>query len=218
MPWTLTSLIAFLVISYVQAVVAQAEAPVEYAISPDRTELFISIPEKKESYYFNNNAKRLSYTYKIPGKWKPSQESALLVSEDGRAFVGVMLYSTKELEGYEGNDLLTRTSNLITKNYQQKIGKSPASKKLVSFSSPRSGTMKWSASWHSVGKDGRPVELRTDKVLWEISPGWVAQITVNGTSDDDGLARGILETLNATSKPEGYWPFIRRHFPKVPGS
>lgn len=184
----------------------------QYWMSPDRTEVLLSFPEKGEAYYFNNNRSRLCYTYKILGKWQPTAESALLRSADGRAVVGVLLFSAQELDEYVGNDLVTRASNRITKIYEKSVGKPLANVKLEAI--PRVGAMKWSATL-TVERGRQRKEMQTSKIFAEIVAGWVAQITVSGTSDDDGLALHILEILGTTSEPECYWPLIRKYFPNI---
>lgn len=183
----------------------------QYRINPERTELLVAVPQKEVAYYFNNNADRLCYTYKIPGKWRSSGQSGLLRSEDGQAYAGIFLYSAKELEEFEGPDLVTRAARLLTRSYEKRLGLSIDRESLVPFKSQQSGTIKWSISWPRE----RGGQYRASKIFVEIAPRWVAQITVTGAADEDALARHILETLNSTSDPECYWPFIRKNFPNL---
>jgi len=163
----------------------------------------------------NNNTSRQCYTYKIPGKWRATSESALLQSEDGRAFVGVLLISAIELKDYEGRDFVTRASHRTAENYEKSVGRPLVNVKLEPFQSLRAGTMKWSASiWNERAEQSQ--ELLVSKIFAEVAPGWVAQLTVNGTSDDDGLSRRILATLGTTSHPYCYWPFIHQYIPGIP--
>jgi len=55
--------------------------------------------------------------------------------------------------------------------------------------------------------------MRLKKVLIELLPGRVAQITIvdpQGNFHDD-LAREILRTISATTQPDCYWPFLQEH-------
>jgi hypothetical protein len=185
----------------------------EYWTSPDRSEVLLFFPAQGESYYFNNNENRLCYTYKISGKWLPNSEPALLRSTDGSAVVGVVLFSAEELKNYEGNDLVTRASNRITEIYAESAGKFLDNVKLEPIS--KAGAMKWSATL-MLKRAGHGTELRISKIFAEIVPGWVAQITANGTFDDDRMALHILEVLGTTSEPECYWPLISKYVPATP--
>jgi hypothetical protein len=213
--------------------------------SPDGTEFFSTYRDKGLGLYLNNNVDRTCYSYIIPGRWLPTNESALLQGEDGEAYAGVILYSEQELKDFEGPDLVTRAARLITKVYEKRIGRPLASVKLepfdpsgktkwgdtdwsslldalrkevTSFESSRPGAMKWTAAAH-VERAGQQFELQDSKIFVEITPGWVAQISAGTTASwppfDDELARSILETLSATSDPECYKPFIRKYFPNI---
>lgn len=138
----------------------------------------------------------------------------MLRSEDGRASAGVLLYSTQDLKDFEGSDLVARAAKLITKVYEQSVGQPLTDATLVPFESIRPGAKRWIASWRATLR-GRPVLMEASKVFVEIAPGWVVQITVQGTSDDEGLTRRLLETLSTSSEPECYWPFIRQYFPEM---
>jgi len=128
--------------------------------------------------------------------------------------VGVLLYSPEDLKDFEGSDPVARAAKLITKVYEQSAGQPLADTTLVPFESTRPGVKRSTTSWRATIRE-RPVLMKASKVLVEIAPGWVAQITVQGTLDDDGLTRRVLETLSTTSEPECYWQFIRQHFPEM---
>jgi ankyrin repeat protein len=164
------------------------------------------------TFYFNNHPFRLCYAFLVPGKWRLGKDD-LLRSEVGNAEAGVWLYSAQELEGLEGPDLVTRATNFITKVYEKRSGRPLASVQVQPFQSSLPGTVKWSASLGVAEKPGGRFEILAHKVFAEIAPGWVAQITVGGTSDDNGLFQHILETLRTTAQPECYMPFLRQHFP-----
>jgi len=214
------ALVALLTVSCGPAVSARADSliEVEFEISADRTEVVVTIPHSQETYYFDNNAMHLCYTYKIPGTWRLTKQRGLMRTEDGRAMAGVRLYSEQELEHFEGSDLVARAARLIATIYEKGIGVPLKNVKLEPFQSRRSGTMKWSFV-ANVKRAGRQYELQDAKIFAEIAPGWVAQITAGTAASsppfDDGLARQVVETLSSTSESECYWPFIRQHFPSV---
>lgn len=186
---------------------------VQYLMRPEYKEVLLVFPE--ETHYFNNDATRLCYAFKIPGRWKLGKEPGLLQSEDGRALAGVLLYSAQELRGFEGPDLITRASKRLTEVYKKNSETTFASTNLEPFKSSRSGTKKWSFVTY-FEQAGEQYELRDSKVFAEIVPGWVAQVTASRPSFDESLALTILETLGSSSEPECYWPLIRRYFPDMP--
>jgi hypothetical protein len=196
------------------AVSTRADDAVEgkFWVSPDRSEVLVSFPEKSEAFYFNNDKTRLCYSFKVLGKWQPSEESALLLSLDGRSQAGVKLYSAAELKDFDGADLVTRATRLITQDYEKALGRKLTNVKITPFETEKHKGIKWTASWPG---PRRGVEMKASKVFVELASGWVAQITANGTGDDDALTRLILESLNTTSHPEGYWPIIKKNFPFV---
>jgi hypothetical protein len=240
-----TPLFAFIFLSCVYPHSNAKAAAGQIWTSPDRIEFFISYTDKNLGLYLNNDASRLCYSYIIPGKWLPTDTTALLQAESSDSDAGVILYSASELKDLDGPDLVTRAAKFITQGYAEEIGKLPASVKIVPFELsgrknwksrewsglldtlrkevplfpfPSTGAIKWTAVWY-VERAGQQYEVQDSKILVEIAPGWVAQITA-GTTDswppfDDGLARSILETLNSTSDKECFWPFIRKHYPLV---
>lgn len=187
-----------------------------YWVSPDRKEVVVIVGgQRPETFYFNNDSGRLCHRYKISGVWSPTGQKGLLQSMDGRQRAGVALYSPKDLSGENGPAAITRASNLLAAGYEATFGRIEA-KRLAAFQSSRPGSMKWTSISH-VDVGGRRERVEAEKVLVEIVPGWVAQISASGTSNDVQLFRDIIDTLSATSAIECYWPLIRRQFPYVRG-
>jgi hypothetical protein len=73
------------------------------AVSAGGRELVLSSTEG--THIFNNDASRFCYTYMIPGKWVPGDQPSAYRSAEGRAIVGVLFVSTRDLEAAEGPDL-----------------------------------------------------------------------------------------------------------------
>jgi hypothetical protein len=76
----LTAVLVTFLCGCASAVSEKPDAPIrgQYWVSPDRTEILVAFPEKGEAYYFNNNASRQCYTYKVQGKWRPSVPLSIL--------------------------------------------------------------------------------------------------------------------------------------------
>lgn len=187
----------------------------EYYVSPDRIEVLLIFPERNESYYFYNNSERLCYTFKLPGSWLPGRATGLLRSKDGQAEAGVLIIPEKDLEEFEGSDLVARAVKLITQIHSDLLakGKLPEQTKVVPHESNKwPGTKKWTATW-IVKKNEEEHELQARKLFVQVHPKWVAQITVLGSSDDESMANELLGTLSVTDDPQCYWPFIHEHFP-----
>jgi hypothetical protein len=145
----------------------------------------------------------------IPGNWVEAREPHAYRSEDGEAFAGLLFLLPKEFEGFEGATLVDRARTFITWQHEKWLGQKLSGVELVRFDSTRPGTWKWKAP--PVMHGDRLINFPT-KVFVDLSPDSVVQITVSGTSDNDGLVRRIIETLRTTSAPECYWPLLERLF------
>jgi hypothetical protein len=157
-------------------------------------------------YVFYNNPRPFCYTYMIPGDWVSGREAGSYVSEDGRAFVGVLFELSKNFEGLEGATLVQRAEKSISREYEKALGVRLAGIELDPFESARPGTWKWQADPVT---QGNHEITAASKFIIDLNPHEaVAIITIQGTPDDDGLARRIIETLKTTSNPECYWPVL----------
>jgi hypothetical protein len=150
----------------------------------------------------------------IPGNWVEAREPHAYRSEDGKAFTGLLFYLPKILVKFEGATLVERATTFITLQHEELLGQKLSGVELVRFDSTHPGTWKWKAVPVKIGD--RLTKYQT-KVIVDLSPDAVVQITVSGTSDDDGLVRRIIETLRTTSAPECYWPDLERMFKVMTG-
>ncbi|WP_333840759.1 hypothetical protein [Pelomicrobium sp.] len=156
-------------------------------------------------WVFYNNPRPFCYTYMIPGNWVAAREPNAYRSKDGRAFAGLLFWLPQLLKDVEGATLLEQARTLITREYEKALGQRLPNVELLPFESARPGTWKWVAGPLTQGD--RLIELPT-KIIVDLSPDAVMQITVQGTPDDDGLARPIVESLKTTSDPECYWQLL----------
>ena len=166
-------------------------------------------------HVFYNNPRPFCYMYMIPGNWVEAREPNAYLSEDGQAFVGVLFFLAKDLEGLKGATLVERAQTLITGQHEEALGQKLSGVELVRFDSTRPGTWKWQAA--PVKHGARLIKFPT-KVIVDLSPNAVVQITVDCTSNNDGLARRIIETLRTTADPECYWPVLERMLKAMHGA
>ena len=152
-------------------------------------------------FVFYNNPQPFCYMYAIPGDWVAAPEPNAYRSRDGSAFVGVLFPLRRDLEKSPGRTLAERALNGITRRNQEALGQT-LTVRIVPFESSRSGTWKWTAA--PVAQRDRDIELPT-KIVVDIGPARVAEITVVGTADDDALARLIVDRLSTTSERQCYW-------------
>jgi len=160
-------------------------------------------PDAVHTFY--NEPRPFCYTYAIPGAWTSSPEPDLYVSKDGRGFAGVTFLLAASLEGVEGASLVERAANAATRAYEAETGRPVSGVALAPFASERPGTWRWSAPSADEG------ETRLEfpaKIFVELGSDALAQITVGGTADDDGLARRIVATLRTTTDPGCYWSLL----------
>lgn len=156
-------------------------------------------------FVFYNNPRPFCYTYMIPGEWVAAREPNAYYSKDGRASVGVMFLLPHHLDGLEGANLVERASTSITRQLEEWLGQPVTGVELVPFEAARPGTWKWKVA--PVRRGDRELRSPT-KIIVDLGPDAVVQVTVAGTQDDDGLARRIVENLRRTSDPECYWPML----------
>jgi hypothetical protein len=157
-------------------------------------------------YVFYNNPAPLCYAYTIPGTWKEGEEARLYRSSDGRAQAGVSINLTRDFDGVEGATVVERARTIITRGYERRLGVPLPDVELVPFESTRAGVWRWKAKPVLAPPGGRYVSFSfPTKFIVDLSPDAVAVVTIDGTGDDDGLARRIIETLRTTARPECYW-------------
>lgn len=166
-------------------------------------------------YVFYNNPTPFCYTYLIPGEWVGAREPNAYRSKDGEAFVGVRFLLASQLEGVAGATLVERAANRITQEYEKALGQPLPGAELVPFEPVRLGAWRWRAA--QVIQAERAIVFPV-KIVVDIRPGAVVQITVQGTADDDGLARRIIESLRTTSDPECYWPVLEKMLKAADGN
>jgi hypothetical protein len=92
---------------------------------------------------------------------------------------------------------------MVTHEYEKVLGQKLSGAEFVPFESARSGTWEWKAPSMKQG-DRYLLEFPT-KVIVDLSPDAIVQITVAGPEDGESLARRIIESLKTTSEPECYW-------------
>ena len=183
-------------------------------VRPDGREVIVVLGSKDiRTHYFGNDSSRLCFRFSVPGAWQPTGELGLLESGDDKQRVGVAVYSPEDLSGATGPAAIARTSELLVRGSEQ-LGTPLEERELTAFDSSRPGAMKWRASLRPV-IGGEPLRAVMEKVLLEIVPGWVAQISASGTSDDSQLFRDVIQSLEMTRGSECYWPLIRRQFPYI---
>jgi len=202
--------------------VAYANDEPRAAISEDDTEAVIQT--KSTTYYFNNNSARMCYTFSLPGIWQPSETQGLsfLTREDpdfeikqrdkgSRGFrlwsgdVGaVWLYSPEDLVMYKGDDPISKAANSIVTFSEHAFDDFKAmGVELVPYDSswPDAKMLRITCTIKAIDDDVA-VDSEIIKVLVEVAPGWVAQLSAS----DDKIFHSILETLSITSTPDCYWP------------
>ena len=160
-------------------------------------------------YVFYNNPHPFCYSYIIPGNWVRTQNPSIYRSENGDTTVSVDFYLPKVFENFDGATLLERTRTNITCNIEKKFGLKLSGVELVRFDSTRPGTWKWKAA--PIKQGIHLIEFPPIFIV-DLSPDAIViiNIMVKGTSNVDGLARSIIDTLKTTSAPECYWSDLER--------
>lgn len=166
-------------------------------------------PDKGRSgvYVFYNNPRPFCYTYMVPGEWVGSPRERAYRSKDGRAFAGVRFLLPSTLAGEDGATLVERAGSYITRLYKREYGRALVGIEFVPFASLRPETWQWRAApiTNTVPRVDFPAKLIVD-----LSPDAIAQVTVVGTTDDQQLqlARQIVESLRTSKDPECYFSVL----------
>jgi hypothetical protein len=180
---------------------AAAEAQEEYVLhvkgAGDNSGVFV----------FYNNPRPFCYTYRIPGEWVAAPSERAFRSKDGQAFVGVAFLLSTMFDGIEGATLIERVRNFTTRDIQQRYRLlQPPTVELTPFTSARPGTSR--LRFAPVADQTRRLIGFAPKILVDLSPAAIGQITLRDTPDDDGLARLTIETLRTTTDPNCYWSVL----------
>ena len=171
-------------------------------------------PEAERSgvYVFYNNPRPFCYTYMIPGEWIAKPRERAYYSKDGRKFAGVQFWLAPTLESEGGATLVERAGSRITRLYRREYGQALVDVEFAPFESTRPGVWRWRAAPIAEWRTPRGA-ARVDfpaKLVVDLSPDAIAQITVNGPSAEDqlALAQRILESLRTSKDPDCYLPVL----------
>jgi hypothetical protein len=181
-------------------------------ISPDRMHVVIVSPDSGFTYCFNMDASHMCFSYKLPGIWRPSSQPGLLESEDASGRVGIVLFSSEELNQQEGVDAVTQAAHLVMKSHDEMF-ETKIHSKLTPFPASRPGAMKWTATF-SILYEGDETKIGVEKFFVEIASGWVAQITAQPVGSD-AVVLAALEELSISSEQEDLWQLVREMCPNL---
>ena len=155
---------------------------------------------------FQNNARPVCHTYSIPGDWVAAAEPSGYRSPDGKAFVGILVPGEADLRAYAGRTPAERALNGITRRYEEGL-RQKLNVHVTPFESSRPSAWRWTAA--PITQKDREIALTTKYVV-ELERNAVAEITISGTADDDGLARKIIESLKTTTARSCFWPDLEQ--------
>ncbi|MGH7357115.1 MAG: hypothetical protein ACRELS_21365 [Candidatus Rokuibacteriota bacterium] len=102
-------------------------------------------------------------------------------------------------------DLVGRAAQFVTALYEKAYGVPLTGVELVAFDSAVPGAVKWRAD--PVTRGDHRMTAST-KILVELPPGWVAQIT----TDTDARARELLASLRTTTDAACFWHQLREMY------
>ena len=158
---------------------------------------------------FYNNPRPFCYTYMIPGEWIYKPKEDVYYSKDGRSIVGVGFWLPQRLEGVDGATLVEKALNNITKDYSIKNRRSLVGVEFIPFESAPPGTWQWRAG--PIIDGAVRIEFPM-KLVVDLSPDAIMEITIGRFADDAQLARQIIESLRTTKELECYLPILERKF------
>lgn len=188
---------------------SRRELDVEMTSGPGGKEMLVAAPDR--AFYFNNDEKRICFTFSVSGSWVASEESGLLRSRsDPNSFAGVLVRSAQELQSVEGADMFERAARVTQVTYEESLGSAPVTAAFEPASSSPGAARAWVARWN-LERNGKQMRFEVRKVFAELAPGWVAQITASDRANE----REILQTLGTTRDAGCYRAFVQAQFPGV---
>ena len=114
---------------------------------------------------------------------------------------------SRQLEYLAGNGYVTLGA---TEYFQHLVGTRPAPERAVVLTFDDGRGSLWSIGLPLMRRYGmRGIALSTKYVV-DLERNAVAEITISGTADDDGLARRIIESLKTTTARSCFWPDLER--------
>ncbi|HSB71084.1 MAG TPA: hypothetical protein VLT62_17285, partial [Candidatus Methylomirabilis sp.] len=128
----------------------------------------------------------------VPGAWKAArgaQDGREARSKDERAFVWVQMMTAQALESVEGASLVERVAAMITRMYEQNLGQTLTGVEVIPFESAGPATWKWKAATAGFMIGGQYYRIPA-RFIVDLSPHAVMHLTVDGTQDNDRVARG----------------------------
>jgi hypothetical protein len=77
------------------------------------------------TYYFQTNAQRACYAFRVPGTWELGREHAVLHRLDGNGVVGVLLFGVRELGAMDAQDAIRTAAERSGQAYAVNAGPVP---------------------------------------------------------------------------------------------
>ena len=140
---------------------------------------------------------RLCFTLQIPGQWIPGNDPGTYYSPDRKQFVEVLNLLAKDLDRGKGITLVEKEGFILEQAYQKALRKKLTDVQMLPFESAMEGTWKWNAA----RPEGRGTEFHFPKrFIVDLSPEGIIVLNIQGTPDDDDLARRIIGTIRQSKQ------------------
>ena len=176
--------------------------------SQDGNQVILRIPSEQRTDYFDNDKSRMCFRFSIRGMWNPTNERGLLVSPNGQELVGVLLLSRRDLDNYEGNNLIAKAISLHVAETDRRLNSSPIASHTDEIHTDSGNVVRWTGDW-KVSQQGQDLIARIVRWLIVVNQNWVAVVTASHGSGGGDMAMKIIRSLEYSDSPDCYWPKIR---------
>jgi hypothetical protein len=161
------------------------------------------------THYFRIDTKSVCYSFQVPGTWEAGLESAMLRRLDGKALVGVLLFSLRQLAARSTEEAIRKAAERSGKLYAKESGGAPWN---LTPDERVPGTWQWTMPVQNT-INGRPGGAVRIVPRWYLPVGdeWIAQFTiaVPPDVDRDAFVTDVLTSLTTSRESRCYEARLR---------
>lgn len=187
---------------------AEATLSVQSWTSQDGNQVILRTPSQKRTDYFDNDVKQICFRFSVEGMWNPTNERGLLVSNDGKEQVGVLMLPREKLDKIDGKDLVDKAISLHLAYNTRRHKSSPIASSTDQIQTDSGTAVKWTGEW-KISHKGQDFIAQVNRWFVEINQDWLAVITASHGSGGGEMAKKIIGSLQHTESPNCYWPIIK---------
>jgi len=186
-----------------------ADPPIQVQswIGPDGNQVILRIPGEEHTHYYDNDEEQICFHFSDKGMWNPIRERGLLVSQDRKDQIGILMMSTEDLENYSDEDLLAEAVASHLEDFQKRFESTPLASQTIEITATPEKNSEMDRQMEGL-RDGQELIGMVNRWLIEDNQYRIAAITASDGSGGCEMATQILRSFEASQSPGCFWPRI----------